>query len=222
MNYQRIQQQTAEWWAVKVGKVSGTRFGQLISTRENSLIDELANEMLDGQCEYDDFENEDMQFGTENEPIAIDIYEQMTDIKFERGGVIISDTFPNIHMASPDAVNLERGIVVEVKCTMHGKTQLKRFRKGVDIDKMGQVINYFTCSDDVKEVHWLSYCPFRPERPMVVYIFTRDSILETKETKARGIETITINDKVISGRLALAQLESDVQNLVKDFKTIQF
>lgn len=221
MNYQKIQQQTPEWWMLKVGKVSGTRFGQLISTRENGLIDELANEILDGCCEMGDFENEDMLFGRENEPVAIELYSERSGIEFERGGVILSD-FSAIHMASPDAVNVERGIVVEAKCTQHGKTQIKRFRKGVDGDKIGQVINYFACSDGVKEVHWISYCPFRPERDLVVHIFTRDTVLESKETKARGLEVTTVQDKVIQGRAALEPLEKEANELINSFKTIHF
>ena len=56
MNYQRIEQKSPEWWKLKVGKVSGTRFGQLISNRENSLVEEIVNELLDGCCEHDDYE----------------------------------------------------------------------------------------------------------------------------------------------------------------------
>ena len=108
MNYQRIQQQTPEWWSLKVGKISGTRFGQLISGRDNQLIDEMANEMLDGQCMFDDFENEDMLFGIENEPIALELFSQRYGIEIERGGVIMSD-FSDIHMASPDAVSEKIG-----------------------------------------------------------------------------------------------------------------
>jgi hypothetical protein len=221
MNYQRIQQQSKEWWELKVGKVSGTRFGLLISGRENTLVDELANEVLDGQCDFDDFTNEDMLFGQENEPIALQIYSQRSGIALEHGGVILSDFSP-IHMASPDAVNCERGIVVEVKCTMHGKTQLNRFRKGIDSNHLGQVINYFAVSDSVNEVHWLSYCPYRPERDLIVIVFKRDTVISSKETKARGLEVVTIQDVVIQGRTALVGLEKEVNDLVREFKTIQF
>jgi predicted phage-related endonuclease len=218
MNYQKIEQKSAEWWAVKVGKISGTRFGQLISTRDNSLIFELVNEKLDGYIEQDDYQNEDMQFGNENEPIAIDLYEQSTGITFDRGGVILSD-FSDIHMASPDAVNVERGIVLEVKSTMHGKNQIKRFVNGIDPEYVSQVVNYFACSDAVKSVHWVSYCPFRKERPLVTYIFTRDSVIKkaTSRTKEQ-----TVNDLVEIGRTELKNIESEIKKVTELFTQIEF
>ena len=218
INYKLIEQKSSEWWALKAGKVSGTRFGQLISTRENSLIFELVNESLDGYVEQDEYENEDMQFGNENEPIVIDLYEQLTGIKFDRGGVILSD-LSEMHMASPDAINLEKGIVLEVKSTMHGKHQIKRFINGIDSEYVSQVVNYFACSDDVKEVHWVSYCPFRKERPLVIYVFTRDSVIKkaTSRTKEQ-----TVNDLVILGRAELKTVESEVEKVKQLFTNIEF
>ena len=67
MKYLKIEQKSPEWWAYKVGRVSGTRTGQLISTRENSLIDEMLDEMLDGFVKPNDFQTDEMLFGIENE-----------------------------------------------------------------------------------------------------------------------------------------------------------
>ena len=196
MKYLKIEQKSPEWWGYKVGRVSGTRAGQLISTRENLLIDEMINEVLDGCVKPNDFVTDEMLFGIENEEKALDLYSEISGIDFERGGVLLSDKFEDIHMASPDGINVERGIVAEVKCTMDGKTQIKRFRKGVDPYYMPQIINYFACSDDVKEVHWISYCPFRPERELVYLIITRNTVVESKETKKNGLVEVTIQDKV--------------------------
>lgn len=216
MNYKKIEQLSPEWWAEKVGKVSGTRYGQLTSTVKNSLLEEIVNEMLDGYIQQDDFVTDAMLFGTDNEPIAIEKYEILTGMKFERGGVIFSD-FSNIHMASPDAVNLENGIVVEVKSTMKGATQIKRFLHGVETDKIGQIVNYFAVSDDVKEVHWVSFCPFRPERELVVIKFTRDTIISQKETKKNGIETVTVQDLVDLGREKLKEIEKNIKTTIENF-----
>jgi hypothetical protein len=221
MNYQQIEQKSPEWWALKVGKVSGTRFSQLISTRENSLVYKMANEILDGCVKIDDYESEEMQFGTENEPIALDLYEQRTGVKFERGGVLLSD-FSEIHMASPDGTNLERGIIAEVKCTMNGETQIKRFVEGIESDKLGQIVNYFACSNDVKEVHWISYCHFRPERDIVSIVFNRETVVKRKETKSRGLEVETIADLVEKGLKALPELETEINEVIKSFKQLDF
>ena len=216
MNYQKIEQLTPEWWDLKVGKISGTRYSQLISTRENSLLEEVVNELLDGYIQQDEFINDAMQFGTDNEPIAIDKYEIFSGMKFARGGVILSE-YSKIHMASPDAVNLENGIIVEVKSTMKGATQIKRFLHGVETDKIGQIVNYFAVSDAVKEVHWVSYCPFRKERELVVIKFTRDTIISQKETKKNGIETVTVQDLVSIGREKLTELEKEIKQTIENF-----
>lgn len=221
MNYLKIEQNSPEWWAYKVGKVSGTKFGKLISGRENMLVDELAAEILEGAIYPDDYISDDMQFGIDNEPVAIDLYEAKTGIKFERGGVIQNYSI-KMHMSSPDAVNIERGIVVEVKCTRNGYVHLNRFRKGVDAKYLGQCINYFAVDPNIKEVHFVSYCPFRHERELVVVILTRDTIIESKTTIKNGTGNTTINDKVNLGLELLPQLEKEVAELVNDFKTIKF
>lgn len=214
MKYLNIEQKSEEWFDYKVGKVSGTRFGQLISGRDNLLLFDVVNELLDGYIEPDDFESEDMIFGNENESVAIDKYEDLIGLKFARGGVIDSDFSP-YHMASPDAVNVDAGIVVEIKCTRHGATQIKRHINGIDSKYLPQVINYFAVSDDVKEVHWVSYCPFRPERELVPIVFNLDTVIDTKKGK-------TIKDAVIAGRELLKTFESDILKIKESFLTYEF
>ena len=218
MNYQKIEQLSPEWWKLKVGKISGTRFGQLISSRENSLVERLVNELLDGCCEQSDYVSEEMQFGIDNEPIAIDLYSKMTGIDFDHGGVIISD-FSDYHIASPDGIKESLGIIVEVKSTQDGALQIKRFIHGIDTDKKPQVINYFANSDDVKAVHWISFCPFRPERPIVAIIVTLDYVIyPNKDPK----KSKTVRDVVIEGRQLLKEIEPEIIATKKAFETIEF
>lgn len=215
MNYNnKIIQTSPEWWALKVGKISGTRFGQLISTRENSLLFELANEKMNGYIEQDDFVTDAMQFGIDNEPIAIDKYEIESGFIFDRGGVINSD-FSSIHMASPDGIDVANGIVVEVKCTANGAKQLQRFRNGIEADKWGQIINYFAISDSINEVHWVSYCPFRPERELVVYKINRETIVKEATTRTKQQ---TVRDLVEFGREQLKLIETELDELIINFK----
>ena len=222
MKYLQIEQTSPEWWAYKVGRISGTRVGQLLSTRENSLIDEMIDEILDGEVKHDDFQSEEMLFGIENEGVALDLYSQRYGIDFERGGVLCSDLHENRHMASPDGINIEKGIVAEVKCTMQGKTQIKRFRKGIDSNYLPQVINYFACSEDINEVHWISYCPFRPERDLVVIVFKRNTTIEQKETKKNGLEVVTIQDKVNELHEKMTIFEQELESEIKRFIEIEF
>lgn len=220
MKYLEIEQGSQEWRDLKVKKVGGARFGQATSSRENNLVCEMVGEALDGCISQDDYISEDMQFGIDNEEPAIDLYEQKTGLKFDRGGVIMSD-FSDIHMASPDGITQDRKIVVEVKCTQLNHVHLKRFVSGIDSKYLPQCINYFAVSDDVEEVHFVSYCPFRQERPIVAIILKRDTVIAIKETKTATIKT-TVQDKVIEGRALLLPIEKEVNELIESFTKVDF
>ena len=174
MKLSMLQQGTPEWHELKRGKIGGTRFGQVISGKKNNLIYELLNERLSPWIDFDDqYIDEDMQFGIDNEPVAADLYEKQTGIKFKQVGCILSDTSP-IHLASPDRLSEDNSIVLEIKCTQNGRIHLQRFWEGVETSHMAQIKNYFAVSEEVKEVHWISYCPDRFERPIIPYIFRRE------------------------------------------------
>lgn len=213
MNWKPIEQLTKEWYDLKVGKISGTRFGQVISGRKNALIYELLNEKLDGFIMPDDYTSDDMQFGIDNEPIAMDKYSAKCGIEFERGGVILSD-YSTIHMASPDAVDIDLGIVVEVKCTRNGAKQIQRFIEGPESTHLPQIINYFAQSESVKQVHWISYCPYRPERELVVWVYERTTELEPATTKKPAY---TIQDAVNEGLSGIKVIESKLIELENKF-----
>jgi len=208
MNYLPIKQLSNEWFDLKVGKVSGTRFGQLISGRKNRLKYDLINEKLDGYILQDDWTSEDMLFGLHNEALALDEYERQYDVKITRGGVILSD-FSKIHMASPDGVG-GGDIVYEVKCTMNGAIHIQRFIEGVETAHIPQIINYFAVSDSIKRVMWMSYCPMRTEKPLVIWEFSLDTILDAKKGT-------TVRDAVKAGRLALSLLNDELDKIEKSF-----
>jgi predicted phage-related endonuclease len=185
-----MQQRSPEWHAARVGSIGGTGFGQVISGKKNRLIYNLINERLNGYATQDDYVSEDMQFGIDNEPIARELYSQKTGIEFREVGLIKSD-YSDIHHASPDGISPDNSIVLECKCTDDGAIQLQRFFEGVETSHMPQIINYFAVSDEVKEVHWISYCPYREERPLVIYTFKaefyQDDIAKAR-TKIKAIE----------------------------------
>jgi hypothetical protein len=177
-----FEQGSPEWWAAKKNKISGTRFGQLISGRKNRLEYELANEYLMDVLlpDPDEWTSEEMQFGIDNEPIAVQKYlvkAGLDHLPRYKPGLIVSDFHPDWHCASPDyVVELPDSaglIVIEVKCTMNGAIHMQRHVEGPESSYMPQIKNYFAVSDDVKEVHWVSYCPDRPERELVVRDFNR-------------------------------------------------
>ena len=210
MKINNCEQRSPEWFSLKAGMVGGTRFGQAISDRENQLIYELINERLDGMSEMSDYTDEDIEFGIENEPIARKLYIEKSGINFNEVGLIYSD-FCGIHLQSPDGLSDDQTQILEIKSTRHGTKQIKRFFKGVESDKIGQIISYFAISDQIKAVHHVSFCPFRPERMLVSYIFTIDSIVKVGKVEK------PISYFVDLGRKKLLEIEQELPELTNQF-----
>lgn len=191
MNIFLHQQQSFEWWQFKIGKIGGTRFGKVISGKKNRLVYELMNEILDNRCADDDFISDEMQYGIDNESEAIALYEKETGNKVERVGAVISDLNPG-HIASVDGLTCNRSVAIEVKCTMNGDIHLQRYFEGVDSNYLPQCINNFAVSDEIKEVHFVSYCGYRPERPMLFKVLKRE---EFEREIAKGLKSV---DEILS------------------------
>jgi hypothetical protein len=168
-----IEQKSPEWFAYRKGKIGGTRFGKVISGKKNRLIYTLADEILSDVIIEDEFQDEEMRFGTETEPIMCDLYQEQSGIKFKEVGLIQSD-HTLISVASPDRLSECETIVLEGKCTMNGAIHMQRFFEGPESSYLPQIKNYFVQSNQIKEVHWVSYCPFRPEKPLVIHVFKRE------------------------------------------------
>lgn len=210
MRISNVIQQSEEWFIEKAGKIGGTRFGSVISDRENQLIYELLNEELDGCAAMSDYIDDDMQFGIDNEPVARQKYIEMSGINFNEVGLIYSD-FCGIHVQSPDGLSDDESEVLEIKSTRSGVKQVRRFFAGVESDKIGQIVSYFAISDKIKRVHHVSYCPLRPERELVVYVFTPDSIV-----KVGRIEK-PISYFVDLGRTRMVEIEKQLAELKQKF-----
>ena len=194
-------QGSPEWHELKRGNIGGTRFGAVISGKKNQLVYELLNERLSPWMEPVDLSfSEDVQFGIDNEPIARELYSKQTGIQFEEVGAIISD-YSGIHHHSPDGITAGRSIVLEIKSTRNGDKHLKRFFEGVDKEHIPQCINAFAVSDEVKEVHWISFCPDRFERPIVAFILKREMF----------------KVQIESGRTNITKLEADINKMESEF-----
>lgn len=204
-------QGSPEWHAARVGSIGGTSFGQVISGRKNRLVYDLINETLDGYAAQDDYVSEDMQFGTDNEPIARDLYAEKSGIEWQEVGMIKSD-YSEINHASPDGLAGYRAL--EIKCTQDGAIHMERFFEGIDSKYMPQILNYFCVSDEITEVHWISFCPFRPERPLVIHIVTLDTVVDAA-TKTKP--AVTVREVIASARIRIHEIEQEIKDKINQF-----
>lgn len=195
-----MQQRSHEWHQERCGSIGGTVFSQVISGKKNRLIYNLLNERMNGYVTPEDFISDDMQFGIDNEDAARELYIEQSGINFNQVGIIKSD-YSAIHHASPDGLSDDETICLEIKCTDDGAIHLQRFFEGVESSNMPQIINYFAVSDQIKEVHFISYCPYREERPIVSYVF-----------KAEHYQ-----DKIAEARKRIAEIEAELTKKQNEF-----
>lgn len=115
-----MEQRTENWFAARLGKVTGSRVADVIAktktgysaSRANYLA-QLAIERMTNQPS-ESFSNAAMQWGTDQEPFARSNYETITGNLVEEVGFI---THPEIEMsgASPDGFVGMEGLI-EIKC----------------------------------------------------------------------------------------------------------
>ena len=109
-------QRSDAWYAARLGKATGSRFSDVLAggkglTRKAYAI-QLALELISGKA-TEGFTSQDMETGTEREPIARSEYEALTGNFVEEVGFCLHDTLPC--GVSPDGLVDEDG-GVEIKC----------------------------------------------------------------------------------------------------------
>lgn len=115
-----LEQGTAEWLAVRCGKVTASRIGDLMARTKSGYSASRANyaaqlitERLTGRVEQG-YTNAAMQWGTEAEPRARQAYEERACCFVEQVGFIDHPTIRHSG-ASPDGLVDDEGLI-EIKC----------------------------------------------------------------------------------------------------------
>ena len=115
-----IVQGTPEWFAARLGNVTGSRVADLMAKTKSGYSASRANYMAELICERltgqqgDRFTNAAMQWGTETEPQARAAYEFLTDRAVVETGFVLHPTLAGFG-ASPDGLVDDDGLL-EIKC----------------------------------------------------------------------------------------------------------
>ena len=117
-----IDQGSEAWFEARLGRVTGTRFQNLMSKETTdsyqTLITNIACEIVSGRGE-EGYSNALMEAAKEIEPIARAEYESMFDVKVSLPGFVIPDEdnpFHNWVGVSPDGLCGRGGL--EIKCPL--------------------------------------------------------------------------------------------------------
>ena len=106
---------------------------------------------------------------------------------------------------------------------MDGNKQIQRFIEGVGKNhifrKLLTILQY-----RIGLKRCIGFRTVHSDRnvPLVIHIFRRGTVMESKETKARGLEVITVQDRVNQGLAELAGLQQDIEDIKTKFITLEF
>lgn len=162
-----IIQRSAEWYAVRLGRCTGSRIGDVCaktktgySTSRANYCAELVLERITGNPTVS-YVSQAMQHGIDTEPEARTAYEFHSDCDVELVGFV---EHPTIAMAgaSPDGYVGNVGLV-EIKCPLPA-THLSSLLGGAVESRYVQQAQFQMACTGRRWVDVASYCPAFPER----------------------------------------------------------
>ena len=117
-----IEQRSEAWFEARCGRVTGTRFSDLVAGESTktykSLISDIACEIITHRQE-EGYSNAAMEHGIETEPEARAEYQSITGVRVSEAGFIIPDEGHKYHDwigISPDGLTPDG--MIEIKCPM--------------------------------------------------------------------------------------------------------
>lgn len=197
-----MQQRTPEWFQERCGRVTASRFKDVMAKIKSGEAADRRNYRAQIVCERltgtpaESFTNAAMQWGTDTEPYAREAYETAGELVEEVGFVKHPELMAG---ASPDGLVGDDGLV-EIKCpntATHMDTLLSGFPSGHTPQIQGQLW--------ITGRKWCDFVSFDPRMPeklrMVTFRIVRDGEYITKlETEVRKF---------------LSEVESMYQQLLK-------
>lgn len=175
----KADQRSPEWFAARLGKPSGSKYGDIVartksgySASRKNYVAELAVERLTGRS-TEVFVTSAMQWGTDNEPVARLNYELVTGRHAEETGFWLHDELET--GASPDGLIDDDGLL-EIKCPNTATHIDTLFRNKLPYQYQAQVQGQMWITGR----KWCDFVSFDPRLPenaqMIVMRVERDDV----------------------------------------------
>jgi hypothetical protein len=183
MYFHDVAQNTDEWMALRLGKVTCSNFGCFMANYGAAFGEpakkyalQIALEIDTGRKAEYSFSNEHTERGHEQEPVARMLYEQEYFTDVANGGFFDCGDYGD----SPDGLVNEDG-VVEIKSVI-APTHYATLRRGsFDPAYRWQLVGHLDCTGR-DWVDFISYCAdFREDRQLIVHRLHREDCLEEIE-----------------------------------------
>lgn len=190
-------QGSAEWFALRRAKVTGTRFSKVFSADDLKLIDLLIAEEVSQEVEDEGYKSEEMLRGEEYEPLARDTYAKQIGKDIDIHGFITSEKYSWLGY-SPDGLIKGDGELIyregiEIKSpSTHTHVRYIRMDQ-IPNEHKYQVRLIFIVCPTVQKVTFISYDPRFYKRPIWTRTVTRAEMAD--ELRAAEVQLIKFRGK---------------------------
>ena len=170
-----MEQRTHEWHAARVGKITASRFKDVLSRKKPSAAQAKAGHPGDPSAERTTYlwqtvierltgnptvvyETAAMRWGTEQEPIARIAYASEAYVQVNECGFVQHGELPA--GCSPDGLVGDDGLI-EIKCPLNAQNHLQTFLDGMPQDHMAQIQGQLWLTGR----QWCDFVSFHPALP---------------------------------------------------------
>ncbi|MDA3939611.1 MAG: YqaJ viral recombinase family protein [Spirochaetia bacterium] len=188
-----MEQGKEEWLNIRLGKITASRVAGILKGSKGSYLASRKNYMAEKVCEIltgqqgEHFVSKEMQWGTDNEPLARSAYEAITGNTVEEVGFIIHDSISDLGSSPDGLIGTDGG--VEIKCP-NTATHLELLLGGkVKRDYIIQMNVNMMC-DNRK---WWDYVDYDPRLPDEYSIFIQRFQRDEKLVAEITMEVIKFN-----------------------------
>ncbi len=176
MIFHDIQQNTDEWLNLRCGKATASNFGCFMANEGKAFGEpakkyavQIALERINKERIGDNYTNEHMERGKEQEPIARMMYEDEFFCDVANGGFFDHAEYGD----SPDGLVNDNG-VIEIKCVTPAVHYATLKRNSFDPAYTWQLVGHLDCTGR-DWVDFVSYCSDFPEgKQLLVYRLNRN------------------------------------------------
>ena len=183
MSNEELIQGSDEWFAVRMGKITASKLGDLMrvtkygeSTYKTRLRMGLAIERLTGKSASPNFMNQAMKDGVEREPDARKLFEAITGKEVAECGSFDHPEIVNTS-ASPDGLIRGEDAVLEIKCPTH-VTHARNLLSETMPKNYEYQVQWQICCTESEYAYFASYHPdFPPELRLKWVKVLRDNMM---------------------------------------------
>lgn len=206
-----VEQGSPEWFALKAGKISASRVGNLFlgksTATRNNLIASLVRERLTKTYSQNTYTSKAMEHGSETEEEARQYYSMVNDVHVQTCGIVTHEKYPFITV-SPDGLVMQDNKIsylLEIKCPFADAMHLKYYTTGHHAKQYKYQLGLQMMVCDLDRVDIVSYDKRWPtdmvmatvtvERDQVLEKAILDKILEANDEVNSIIKSLNIGDK---------------------------